>query len=141
MFREDNRIGLGVVVGDHQGQVLASLSENVPLPPSSDDVEALADARAINFAAELGFSSVIIEGDSEAIIKALKSNEESLATYGHMISAVRPAIDAFRNISFSHTRWQGNAIARNLVRHVSGYLVWMEDIPPHVLDVLIADYG
>ena len=92
------------MVGDHQGQVLASLSENVPLPPSSDDVEALADARAINFAAELGFSSVIIEGDSEAIIKALKSNEESLATYGHMISAVRPAIDAFRNISFSHTR-------------------------------------
>ena len=122
-------------------QVLASLSENVPLPPSSDDVEALADARAINFAAELGFSSVIIEGDSEAIIKALKSNEESLATYGHMISAVRPAIDAFRNISFSHTRRQGNAIVHNLVRHVSGYLVWMEDIPPHVLDVLIANYG
>ena len=141
MFREDNRAGLGVVVGDHQGQVLASLSENVPLPPSSDDVEALADARAINFAAELGFSSVIIEGDSEAIIKALKSNEESLATYGHMISAVRPAIDAFRNISFSLTRRQGNAIAHNLVRHVSGYLVWMEDISPHVLDVLIADYG
>ena len=141
MFREDNRIGLGVVVGDHQGQVLASLSENVPLPPPSDDVEALSAAWAINFAAELGFSSVIIEGDSEAIIKALKSNEESLAIYGHMISAVRPAIDAFRNISFSHTRWQGNAIARNLVRHVSGYLVWMEDVPPHVRDVLIADYG
>ena len=91
-------------------QVLASLSENVPLLPSSDDVEALAAARAINFAAELGFSSVIIE----AIIKALKSNEESLATYGHMISAVRPAIDAFRNISFSHTRQRGNAIAHNL---------------------------
>ena len=91
-------------------QVLASLSENVPLPPSSDDVEALAAARAINFAAELGFSSVIIE----AIIKALKSNEESLATYGHMISAVRPAIDAFRNISFSHSRQRGNAIAHNL---------------------------
>ena len=70
-------------------QVLASLSENVPLLPSSDDVEALAAARAINFATELGFSLVIIEGDSEAIIKALESNEESLATYGHMISAVK----------------------------------------------------
>ena len=45
MFREDNRAGLGVVVGDHQGQVLASLSKNVPLPPSND-VEALAAARA-----------------------------------------------------------------------------------------------
>ena len=141
MFREDNRAGLGVVVGDHQGQVLASLFENVPLAPSSDDVEALAAARAINFATELGFSLVIIEGDSEAIIKALKSNEESLATYGHMISAVRPAIDAFRNISFSHTRRQGNDIAHNLARYVSSYLVWMEDVPPHVRDVLITYYG
>ena len=129
------------MVGDHQGQVLASLSENVPLPPSSNDVEALAAARGINFAVELGFSSVIIEGDSEAIIKALKSNEESLATYGHVISAVRPAIDAFRNISFSHTRRQGNAIAHNLARHVIGYLVWMEDVPLHVCNVLIVDYG
>ena len=89
MFIEDNRAGLGLVVGDHQGPVLASLCENVPLPSSSDDVEALAAAWAINFATDLGFSSVIIEGDSEAIIKALESNEESLATYGHMISAVK----------------------------------------------------
>ena len=141
MFREDNRAGLGVVVCDHQGQVLASLFKNVPLAPSSDDVEALAAARAINFATELGFSLVIIEGDSEAIIKALESNEESLATYGHMISAVRPAIDAFRNISFSHTRRQGNDITHNLARYVSSHLVWMEDVPLHVRDVLIADYG
>ena len=73
-----------------------------PPPPSSNDVEALAIVRAISFVVEFGFSSIIFK-HSEAVIKALKSNDESFATYGHMISAIRPTIDAFRNISLSHT--------------------------------------
>ena len=44
-------------------------------------------------------------------------------------------------ILVSHTRQQDNAIAHNLAKHVSGYLAWMEDIPPHICDVLIADHG
>lgn len=66
--REDKRAGLGVVIQNHQGQVLASLSENIMLPPSIEDVEALAAVRAVSFAAGLGFSSIIIEGDSEVVI-------------------------------------------------------------------------
>ena len=117
VFRENNRAGLGVVIWNHQGQVLASLSENISLQPSTDDVEAFAAVRAISFPVELGFSSIIIEGDSEVVIKALKNEEESLATFGHLISASRPTIDAFYDISFSHTRRQGNIIAHNLARH------------------------
>jgi len=67
------------------------------------------------------------------VIKDLKNEEESLATFGHMISAARSTIDAFCNISFSPTDRQGNTIAHNLdrpARHVSGYLVYMEDVPP-----------
>ena len=73
------------------------------------------------------------------VIKALKNEEESSATFGHLISATRPTIDAFYDISFSHTPRQGNIIAHNLarhIRHVSDYLLWMEDIPPHLQNVL-----
>ena len=107
------------------------MSENITLPPSTDDVEALAAVQAVSFAAKLGFSSIIIEGDSKVVIKAL-NNEESLATFGHLIFAARLSIDAFCNISFSHTCKQGNIIAHNLARHASGYLVWMEDVPPQL---------
>ena len=60
MFRDINKVWLGVAVHNHQGQVLASMSENVNLPPSLDDVEALVAARAISFDFELGFSSIIL---------------------------------------------------------------------------------
>ena len=42
VFKEEKRAGLGVVIQNHIGQVIASLFENVALPPSIVDVEALA---------------------------------------------------------------------------------------------------
>ena len=43
---------------------MTSLSENIILPPSLDDVEALAAVQAIHFALDLGLTDVILEGDS-----------------------------------------------------------------------------
>ena len=40
----------GVVVRDHRGLVLASWAENVRLTPTSDDVEAMAAAKAVTLA-------------------------------------------------------------------------------------------
>lgn len=50
------------------------------------DVEAMAAVRAIAFARELGLPSIIIEEDFEVIIKALRSEEESFVSSGHLIA-------------------------------------------------------
>ena len=50
MFSNLGKAGLGVAVRDCSGSVVASLSEQVPLPFSSDIVEAMTSARAILFA-------------------------------------------------------------------------------------------
>ena len=128
-FNDINKAGLGVVIWDSFGQVLASLSEQIQLPFSSDLVEAMATARALSFVAELGFSRFILEGDSELIIK---SNEDSLAPFGHILEVAKSTTDVNR-VSFTHVRRLGNAVAHNLAkhaRHVAGLQVWMEDVPP-----------
>ena len=53
------------------------MAEKVHLPPS-DDVETLAAAEAISFTLDLGLTSIIVEGDYEVIIKALKCEDASL---------------------------------------------------------------
>ena len=78
-FKDINKVGIGIVNQDGFGQVLASLLEQIQLPYSSDLVEAMLAARAIYFAAELGFSSYVLEGDSKLIIKALKNENDSLS--------------------------------------------------------------
>lgn len=54
---------------------MASLSEQAPLPFSPDIVEAMAAARAISFARELGIKPFILEGDSEVVINTLIPTE------------------------------------------------------------------
>ena len=113
------------------------------MPFSSDLVEALAAARAISFAHELSFANYILEGDSEVVIKALKSKDDSLSSFGHILASAKTLTDV-NCITFSHTRRIGNAVAHNLAkhaRHVIGFKVWMEDVPPHLHYVLFADYG
>ena len=143
-FKDVNMVGLGVVVHDSQGQVLASLSENIRLHPSTDDVEALVVAKAILFVYDCGFSSIILKGDSEVVIKALQSNEDSFASFGHLLSSLKNTIDAFDFISLSHTHRAGNSIVRYLTkhaRHVSSISTWMEGVPPHLFNVFLANYG
>ena len=50
IFPELGKAGLGVVINDSQGIVIASLLEQAPLPFSSNIVEAMAAARALVFA-------------------------------------------------------------------------------------------
>ena len=84
------KAGLGVVIRNSHGQAIASLSEQAPQPYSSDIVKAMAAARAISFAHELGFTSYTIEGDSETVIKALQADDDSLSPFGHILAWPNP---------------------------------------------------
>ena len=126
------------------GQPIASLSKLLNLPYSSDIVEAMAASRAIYFDQEIGLNSFILEGDSKAIIKCLRSDDDSFSPFGHILVAVKATTKTSYCISFSHIRRLGNSVAHNLTkhaRHVRGFSVWMEDVPPHLQAVLSTDNG
>ena len=71
MFLESDQAGIGVVVRNQAGQVMATLSERIQKPGSAEILEVLATWRAVQFILELGFKQLVFEGDSEVIIKAL----------------------------------------------------------------------
>ncbi len=70
-FAETNEAGLGAIICNHQGEVMASLCQWIPYPHSVAAVEASAAKAAVNLVLELGFREVDIEGDSLEIINAL----------------------------------------------------------------------
>ncbi|XP_075665304.1 uncharacterized protein LOC142634963 [Castanea sativa] len=144
LFKDIGKAGIGVIIRDSNGQALASMSEQASLPFSPDIAEAMAAARAVSFAQELGYTSFILEGDSANIIATLSSEETSLSTYGHILSSAKATLGADSCISFSHVRRSGNCVAHNLAkhaRHVRGFSVWTEDVPPHLIPIILADQG
>ncbi|KAL0009391.1 hypothetical protein SO802_010893 [Lithocarpus litseifolius] len=104
----------------------------------------MAAARAITFAQELGITEFMLEGDSEEVINSLRSTEASLTTYGHLLESAKSTLVTSKCIAFSHIHRSGNRVAHSLAkhaRHVRGLSVWVENIPPHLYDVLIAGPG
>ena len=58
IFKEENKAGIGVVIRDDSGQVIASIFEKTSLLSSVDEVEALAVVRVQIFAQEVNISSL-----------------------------------------------------------------------------------
>ena len=106
------------------------------------ELEALAALKALEFAADLGLISTVLEGDSKILMNALMDNSLSLASFGLLIQDIKAYAEFFRCISFSHVCREGNIVAHNLPRHachVTGFSVWMENVPFHTLATYQAD--
>ncbi|XP_023891986.1 uncharacterized protein LOC112003985 [Quercus suber] len=143
-FAGDNKAGLGVVVRNDAGLVMASLAQLIPLPTSVIEVEVLAARRALELALECGFQRIVLEGDSEVLYKALHQGNRSLAHYGHLITDIQFLISHFNAFKLSVVRRHCNKLAHALARRATispSMSVWMEDVPPDLLPVLQADFN
>ena len=143
VFRGEEKAGIGVIIHNSQGMVMASLSQKNSLPQTVVELETLAATRAIEFSIELGFSKVILEGDSETVIKALQDNSPSLAPFGLLIRDAQETANFFTCISYAHVGRNDNFVAHNLARyarHITGFFVWMGDVPFQTLAAYHADF-
>nr|POE45359.1 hypothetical protein CFP56_54640 [Quercus suber] len=82
-------LGIGVVIRDSNGAVLASCSEKIPQAYKAEEIEALATLKALSFAFEVGFLSAMLKGDCLGLIQALKSEERNLSPTGLLIEDVK----------------------------------------------------
>ena len=142
MFAETGRAGLGMVIRNSDGAVMASLSQQIPQPTTMAQVEALASRRAVEFALEIGITSAVFEGDSDTILKELNNPEKSLALHGHLIEDVKVLTPFFNCCSFVHVRRQGNRVAHALARwaiNSPSLTIWMEDVPLDISNVVQAN--
>ena len=142
IFQDTNSAGLGAVVRDLGGWVIAALSECINIPSSVEELEALACRRAISFAIEIGLQDVVFEGDSKTIYSHLTSDAPCLAPFGHLIDDSRILAPTLRNASFSHVKRDGNAVAdklTKLAKHLYEPQIWLEDIHGDVTNLVIHD--
>jgi ribonuclease HI len=89
------RVGIGVILRDERGQVLAAMSKtrNGTLEPSTG--EAFATSTAICFCRDIGVQRVVLEGDAKQIVDAVNSNLTSWSRFGHLIDDTRWILESF----------------------------------------------
>ena len=138
----DNKSGIGIVVWDCHGEVIASLIQQLDQAYQPVEVEAMAASKAVEFGSELGLHRAIIEGDSEVVVKALTCKEFGLAPYAHLINDVSLFFGLYSQLSYSHVKRNSNKVAHSLAKLAltsKSCLVWMEDVSPCTLPFVQAD--
>lgn len=85
MFRDLQAAGIGVVVHNSEGEVLAALSEGIPMPSSVVILESLGARRAVQFIHEIGLRNSVFKVDSMTSINALRGRSLLLSSFGHLI--------------------------------------------------------
>ena len=63
MFHDSGEAGLGLVIWNHEGEVMAGLSEKIPFPPSVTQLELIVARRVALLVQEVGLRNSILEGD------------------------------------------------------------------------------
>ena len=81
-------MGIGVVIRDNNGLVMASMSKLLPQQYTSLEIETLAASSALEFAAKLGFRQVTLETDSQVLSNALRHNSPYLFPLGLLIDDI-----------------------------------------------------
>ena len=138
IFADSDCAGISVVIRNDAGLIMASLTQQIPLPTSVIEVEALAARRALEFALELGFDNITIEGDSELLIKNLKNGGSKLTHYGNIVADILFLLSHFSKANISFVKRHCNQLAHSLARRAiipPSMSVWMEEIPPDLESV------
>ena len=142
VFADEGLAGLGVVIRNDHGLIMASLTQQIPLPSSVIEVEVLAARKALELMIELGFDNITLEGDSEVLIKSLVKGDNSLAHYGHLLADIHVLMALFSSLRLSHVRRHCNSLPHALTRRASStpdLSILMEEIPPDLNSVYLAD--
>lgn len=72
MDKNYGRIGIGIVVRDYEGVVLAAHSTTKSVVADPVVTEALAALHAVELCKKMGFNDIILEGDAIQIVQAIK---------------------------------------------------------------------
>ena len=141
VFTNEKKSGIGVGIRDYQGQVIASLAQQLPHALLPIEVEVLAAAHALEFGWEIGIGEAVLEGDSELNISALKEDGHSIVLVDPLIQDALAWSDMYSKLLYSHCRKEGNKLAHSLARHsinVLDYGVYIENVSPPLFSVLFS---
>jgi ribonuclease HI len=138
----NGRMGIGIVVRDYEGHVIAARSVTIMGNLEPIAAEALAAFQATNFSKDLGLQHIILEGDALQVVKAVNCPSRNWSRFGQLVEDTRMVIHSFSSWRVSHISRVANSAAHGLakaaVKHIIDQ-VWMEEIPICICDVVLLE--
>ena len=92
VFSDLGRTGVGAVIRNDKGEVMAAMTAGGPAVHTGEEAEFLAYRRALEFAVDAGFNRLIIEGDNSNVSHAISSSAVNTSLFGNVVDDIRHLI-------------------------------------------------
>ncbi|XP_042951237.1 uncharacterized protein LOC122284558 [Carya illinoinensis] len=125
-------LGVGGLIRDSKGQVLGSLRAKRSLIVSPFVAEAYSMMMAILFCKDVGFQTIIFEGDSLQVVERMHKSKEDWSHGSLIIEDTKRILEDFVSWKFSHTKRDSNMAAHDLAKNAllsDQDLYMLEEIP------------
>jgi ribonuclease HI len=142
LTHEEGKVGLGIVARDESGSVVVALCCFRPGSIDSTFVEALGAWKMAEFCARLGYSKVVIEGDSLEVINALSHSTDYWGRYRHLVDDAKLLLNRACQWKATHVKRTGNEVAHRLAKYAltcNEELIWHFECPSCIQDVIVSD--
>ena len=142
VFTQQKEAGIGVVIRDHHGAVVAALSKKLKAPLGAIEAEAKAMEEAVTFAWEMGIRDCWFESDSLTVVNCMLRDYDPPSSITNIITGSLSQLYKFRDVHFSHVVRSGNMTAHTLAQFavgVSDQIAWVEEIPDCVEKLVSQD--
>ena len=102
IFKAQKESGVGVIIRDANGLVVAALSKKFHAPLGPLEVEAKAFESGLQFAKDVGLQKFILEGDSLNVVHALEGLSPPSILMMPIIYGIQSSCHDVRKMLFSH---------------------------------------
>ncbi|XP_030923049.1 uncharacterized protein LOC115949928 [Quercus lobata] len=116
VFKELGSIDVGVVIRNAQGEVMGAMSKKISRPMGAIEAEAKALEAGILFAWDLGLKNIVVEGDSLAVVQAIKGSVIPAISIQKVIEGISWWLKKFDNWKISHARRSSNTAAHSMAK-------------------------
>lgn len=134
--------GLGVVVRDSEGSVLACATRQGGEVWEALIGEAKAMVYGMQIGKDLGLRNVVFESDCQVLVNALRGGSEGCSSFSLIIDDILHLCSDFDNFRWSFVKCSGNKIAHDLAHFQPwefGQRIWDDEFPECVLIGALAD--
>ena len=142
IFPTKKLAGIGVVIRDQQGKLLAALCRKIRAQMGVLEVQAKAYEAGVLLARHLGLKNGVLVGDFVIVSNALKQVSQPPTLVAAIVEGIHVLISDVGVVGYSHVRSTGNKLAHILAQQVQSFVndvIWIEEISCCIQQALIHD--
>uniref|UniRef100_A0A803NZB5 RNase H type-1 domain-containing protein n=1 Tax=Cannabis sativa TaxID=3483 RepID=A0A803NZB5_CANSA len=133
-------IGVGAILRDSNGVVVAALSKKLIGNFRSHEMEATALFHSLNWAIQQQLPLSIVESDALMVVNALRAPFNSNSSFSDLIIDISCLLSFLSSVTISHVKRSANIAAHDLAKFALGVdeaCSWFEEIPPPIYSVIV----